>query len=277
MKIAGVVVLYNPDSRVQDNIKTYLDGVDVLFAVDNSSCNNKDLFCDEKIVYIANMENKGIAAALNIAAKRAIKKGYLWLLTMDQDSRFDVGGVEKMTAYLESRKDNNKIGLITPYHKTGENNPSSAAVDSPLVCMTSGNIINLLAFEKIGGFKEWLFIDSVDFEYCLNLRENGFDILRLNSVLLNHSLGTKSEKGIGKLKRQITEHSAARRYYITRNRLYINDMYRGVYPDFCKAENKSTKKEVLKIILFEKEKKAKLSAMLKGYKDYKKGIKGKMQ
>ena len=276
MKIAGVVVLYNPDSRVMDNIKTYLDGVDILYAVDNSACNNEKILTDKKIKYIANMENRGIAFALNTAAKRARKEGYSWLLTMDQDSRFQHGGIKQMLTFIEGQEDASDIGLITPYHKTEDKDPDTEHIDSPLVCMTSGNIINLAAHEKVGGFKEWLFIDSVDFEYCLNLRENGFSIIRLNKVILDHSLGTKAKKGMGPIKRSITEHSAVRRYYITRNRLYLNDMYREKYPEFCKTESKSTKREVLKIILFEKDKKLKLSAMLKGYKDYKKGIKGKM-
>ena len=35
MKIAAVVVLYNPDDNVQNNIKSYINGVDKVFAIDN--------------------------------------------------------------------------------------------------------------------------------------------------------------------------------------------------------------------------------------------------
>jgi len=36
MKVAGCVVIYNPDMSVVDNIKTYAPVVDHVFAVDNS-------------------------------------------------------------------------------------------------------------------------------------------------------------------------------------------------------------------------------------------------
>ena len=44
MKLAGVVVLYNPDINVEDNIRSYLDSVDVVYAVDNSISDNSERF-----------------------------------------------------------------------------------------------------------------------------------------------------------------------------------------------------------------------------------------
>ena len=44
MKLAGVVVLYNPDINVEDNIRSYLDSVDVVYAVDNSISDNTFVF-----------------------------------------------------------------------------------------------------------------------------------------------------------------------------------------------------------------------------------------
>ena len=40
MKLAGVVVLYNPDQKVIQNITSYINEVDVLYLVDNSSKDN---------------------------------------------------------------------------------------------------------------------------------------------------------------------------------------------------------------------------------------------
>lgn len=44
MKLAGVVVLYNPDQKVLDNISSYIDELDVLYLVDNSSVDNSKFF-----------------------------------------------------------------------------------------------------------------------------------------------------------------------------------------------------------------------------------------
>ena len=51
-------------------------------------------------------------------------------------------------------------------------------------------------------------------------------------------------------------------------------MYRERYPDFCNAEKGRTKREIKGIILCEKQKLKKLHAMLRGYIDYKRGVKG---
>lgn len=205
MKLAAVVVLYNPNKKIFGNIESYIGSVDVVYAVDNSSVDNSYYLKSEKIVYIPNRDNKGIAYALNVGAKRAIEDGYKWLLTMDQDSTFYSDGVEEMKQFLlNCKKDKSsdykydKIGLITPFHRTLFNEDVQLEeIDSPAVVMTSGNIINLDAYQKIGGFKDWMFIDAVDFDYCLNLRDHGYDIWRLPTVELKHNLGDVVFKTIG--------------------------------------------------------------------------------
>ena len=281
MKTAAVVVLYNPDNEVQENIKSYIDSVDVVYAVDNSLDDNSQKFSDEKIVYISNGDNLGIAYALNVGAKKAVEDGYEWLLTMDQDSRFDKDGVNQMKQFLLDSKnggngyDFEKIGLITPFHRTRFNEHEQIhEIDSPAVVMTSGNIISLKAYENIGGFKDWMFIDAVDFEYCLNLRDHGYDILRLPHIELKHNLGNVVFKTIGKRQMYSLNHSAMRRYYIVRNRHFFYDMYHERWPDFCNAEKARTSREAAKIVLCEKQKVRKLFAMLRGYIDYKRGVKG---
>lgn len=282
MKLAAVVVLYNPDNQVIENIKSYIDYVDVVYAVDNSSVDNKERFNLDKINYIPNGENLGIAYALNVGAKQAIADGFEWLLTMDQDSHFTDDGIDRMKNFILNCKQNpteqysyEKLGLITPFHRTKFNeNIVPEEIDSPAVVMTSGNIISLKAYQEIGGFKDWFFIDAVDFDYCLNLRDYGYDIWRLGNVILTHNLGDVVFKTIGKKEYYSLNHSPMRRYYIVRNRYYFLDMYMERYPAFCGAERGSTKVELKGILLCEKQKFKKLWAMYQGYRDYKKGIKG---
>ena len=40
VKIAGVVVLYNPDDNVRTNIDSYINELDILYVVDNSPIPN---------------------------------------------------------------------------------------------------------------------------------------------------------------------------------------------------------------------------------------------
>ena len=72
-------------------------------------------------------------------------------------------------------------------------------------------------------------------------------------------------------------HNPIRRYYIVRNNLYINSLYKNLYPEYCKRLLRIQKGQVKRIIVFEKNKFQKLRMMYKGYRDYKKGIKGKLE
>lgn len=291
MKIAGVVVLYNPDKNVRKNIDSYIDDLDMLYVVDNSPepNDNSKYYKGKKIKYISNHGNKGIAYALNVGAKEAIKEKSEWLLTMDQDSSFKDDSLSKMIGFLKELKTNNimssalnlkydNLGVISALQRTRLNKDEKLkGIDYPLVVMTSGNIINLDAYKKVGGFKDWLFIDAVDFEFCLNIKKHKYDIIQYNEAELNHNLGYINEYNFLGKTVYVTNHSAIRRYYITRNRHYLYDLYNEDFLDYCSIELGRTKKELLKIILFEDNKWNKIKAIYKGYKDYKRGIKGEMK
>ena len=101
MKLAGVVVLYNPDQKVIQNITSYINEVDVLYLVDNSSKDNSLLFTHEKAKYIPLHGNTGIAHALKVGATKAIDNGFHYLLTMDQDSMFEQNALKSMKSIID--------------------------------------------------------------------------------------------------------------------------------------------------------------------------------
>ena len=273
MNLCGVVVTYNPNEEVLENINTYIDELDKIYVIDNSTDNNEDLFKSKKITYISNGKNKGIAYALNKGISLACKDKFLYVLTMDQDSSFEKEGLKKFIKNIESFKEDN-IAIYSPLHKTPNDKLNENITDKSLVVMTSGNIINTDIWNKVGGFKEWLFIDGVDQEYCLNVQKNGYKIKIFNDIILKHKLGDISNKKILGHDFMITNHNYARRYFITRNRLYINKMYKDTFKEFCEKELENSKKEKIKIILFEKDKLKKLKYIRKAKKDFKNRIKG---
>lgn len=290
MKFAGVVVVFNLNDNIVDNINTYINYLDKLYVVDNSeNIDNSKIFSfNNKIKYIPNKKNLGIAAALNIGAKNATKDGYNWLLTMDQDSSFEKNSLKKMENFIIEMKKSkeisnllevkyDKVALVAPFYKLDPTYESTLGINFPLMVMTSGNLINLDIYKKIKGFKDWLFIDCVDFDYCLNLKKNGYEIVQLNNAVLNHHLGNNKTYKFLWMKKSSSNHSAIRRYYMVRNRHYIYDMYHEDFPYYCDLEIGRTKREAIKVLLFEKEKIKKIKYMIKGYKDYKNGKKGKFK
>ncbi len=274
MNLAAVVVFYNPSDANIQNIKKYEQSVDQLFIVDNSDDDITRYQDTKKIKYIKLHENKGIAYALNKGAKEAIAQGFNWLLTLDQDSQITKEIIGNLKKYLETH-DTKKIGLISPYHDIQTEEEIKGDEEEMIEVMTSGNIINLEAYQKIGGFKDWLFIDCVDTEYCMNLNVHGYKVLRLNKIKMKHQLGNLKIHTLFGKKYPCYNHGPIRRYYIVRNNLYINQMYHERYPDYCEHLLRVQKGQVKRILAFEKEKRKKLTMMYRGYKDFKKGIKGK--
>lgn len=278
--ISGVVVLYNPDETLLKNIESYIDDIDTLFAVDNSDDKNtaivKALLEHPKIHYIDNHGNQGIANALNVGVRSAIKRGDEWILTMDQDSQATPNMITTMLTSLETQN-NSKIALISPYHANKFFPISSETVPFTVVTtpMTSGNLLNLKAYKSTGPFLEKLFIDHVDTEYSLRLQQYGYQLIQANHAILLHN--------VGELKRHFlffksffsTNHSPVRKYYVYRNSSIILDLYQNIFPDYCKKLRARYWIDLFIVLFYEKQKFAKLRMMLRGYLDYKRGIFGK--
>ncbi len=276
MKLATIVVFYYPSDDNIKNINTYLDEVEKVFVVDNSDDDVIRLKSTKKIEYIKFYENKGIAKALNEGAKRARDLNFKWLLTLDQDSKITKKNISALKEFIENTKEK-RIGLVAPFQDIGlPHEKSDKEYEECLELMTSGSVINLEAYKKIGGFKDWLFIDCVDTDYCLNLLNHKYQVLRLNNVIMKHSLGDLTlHRFLGKTY-DCFNHNPIRRYYIVRNNLYIYEMYHDLYPEYCDHLIRCQKGQVKRILVFEKDKFKKLKMMYKGYKDYKNGVKGRL-
>lgn len=276
IKLAGIVTLYNPDEEVKQNILSYIDDINKLYVIDNTPTHkNESAFpIDDKIEYIFNGKNIGVSAALNLGAKKAIKEGYTHLLTMDQDSRFASDSVSNMKKFIENYKEEN-LGLVTPWHMINTNpEKPKTLVDYPLEVMTSGNIISLDAYAKIGGYKDELFIDSIDFDYCMNLTVHNYKVIRLNDVELKHDLGDIKIKHFLGRNFVCSNHNYLRRYYIVRNTLFISSIYNKDFPEYCYFLKKGLRGQLINIILFEKDKYRKIRNMYRGYKDFRRGVLG---
>ncbi|MXV17502.1 glycosyltransferase [Hufsiella ginkgonis] len=280
-KVEGVVVLFHPEGPVVDNIRSYAGELNRLYVVDNSP------HPDEAIVaslrdfpnckYLHNGSNDGIAAALNAAARFALDNRAAWLLTMDQDSRFETGAFIKLLDFT-LRQDPVATGLVSPFHHTKISVEPVAEVDEVLTIMTSGNLVSLYAWERTGGYDERYFIDAVDWDYCLRLNTGKFKVLRYNRAHLQHNLGNASPH-TSVTGKQVTalNYNKTRRYYITRNKLIIISRYLRRYPKFCYAVFKSLFRDLRHVLFYENMKAGKLQYMLKGLLHYLWGRTGRLK
>jgi rhamnosyltransferase len=281
-EIAATVVLYNPESNVVENINSFVDQVEKLYVVDNSKVLDnsilKKITSNNKIVYISNKSNLGIATALNIAANKAIKDGFEYLLTMDQDSKASEDMVQELKNSFQSF---DNLGIAVAEHV---NTDFPNIVDSykqhdkeVLFTITSGNLLSLAAFKSVGGFMDKLFIDHVDHEYCLRLNKNKYKVVKTNRAILYHRLGNQSQKKIFNWIFYPSHHPPIRLFYRTRNRFYVDKLYKKIFPDYVKTDRRNFVRELIEIIAFEKNVYQKIKMIVLGFINYKKNYFGEYQ
>jgi rhamnosyltransferase len=278
--IAGLVVLYNPDQNVIRNIQSYINQLSILYVVDNSEvCKNKiietiNAYNNSK--YIFNGENLGIAKALNIGVEEAIKDGFKFLFTFDQDSKATPEMIETITRFLDEN-DYSSIGILSPFQDNkGYKEPPSKKITRLSNIATSGNLLILDAYKQVGPFLDKLFIDYVDVEYCLRLNDSGFRVIRINDAILKHNLGSIVKRRFLFRKVAVTNHSPLRLYYRTRNRFYVLRKYKYKFPLFSMYNFFRLFLETLKVVCFENERIEKIRMMIKGYSHYRKNNFGKL-
>ncbi len=272
MKICAIVIWYNPNENMWKNIERYLPFVNKCIIVDNSKRSNINLIKSEikKIIYITNKDNFGIAKALNQGCELAQKMKFDWVLTMDQDCYFEK---KEIVGYFKEakrihKKDNKSVSFSPNWNSSPIK--KNEKVDSVI---TSGNLLKLDAWKKIGKFNEKLFIYLVDTFFGYSLKREGFMQYQIKNIKMKWNVfdDYKTKKILRKkIILRINENPNVK-YYIARNYLEL----KKVFPEYQK-DLFFIYRLVLKIILFEKNKVENLKMIWRGYRDFKKGKFGKL-
>ncbi len=275
MNIAAAIILYHPDENWFQNTRAFKSKIEKLYIIDNTE-SNPTLFKNytpafENLTYLHDGKNKGISLRLNEVSKQAIKEGYDWLLTMDQDSSFDEEMLNKYFKCIKCFKEKEKVSMFGVSYtkevfKKGDCNPIAL---NHLI--TSGSVLNLKSIEEIGYFDEKLFIDEVDFEYCLRSVFKGFQIIQFANIFLTHNLGEtsyhRSFKNIKLTSRAL--HSPLRIYYMTRNFLYVKSKYRKTFPEEINLRRKILLNRLKNNILYNKKRYQVIKYILRALEDFK--------
>lgn len=292
-EIACIIISYNIGKDIYKCYNSIKSQVDKVIIVDNGSNEEtikelKNISQDINTNVIFNKENLGIAAALNIGIKEAEHLGYNWVLTMDNDSEATNGMVKCMIDTYNSvdKIEADNIVSIAANHLERAYQDVNHIIYSKSgisdytyekLVITSGDLVKTEIFNKIGYFNEEYFIDSVDHEFCIRILKNNKKIIKINNALLKHKIGDGISKKIFFKTIHSSNHSPIRRYYITRNAMYLYKNHKDINIKYIKRTRIMLLKTFIKIILLENNKKNKMKYMIKGYRDYKKGYLGKIR
>jgi rhamnosyltransferase len=274
-RIGAVVVTYQPDSDVFENLKLIAVQVDLLIIVDNgSSAVFRSLlqpFLNTQVVLIRHPENLGIATGFNAGIRKLIEGGCQYVFTFDQDSQIPINFIQNMVqSFYKAEQRFDKIGVLMPmwHDSTHVNAPVfSKEIREVRQGISSGSIYSVNVFNEIGFFADHYFIDGVDIEFCLRCQTQNWRVLQDTSIMIEHSLGQEEIVNLFGLQFPIVVHSAFRKYFIARNRVlnYRKYALRNVkwfFEDFWIFI-----RELFHIFAYEKEKLNKLRHTLIGIQD----------
>jgi rhamnosyltransferase len=280
-RVAAVVVLYRPTENVLTNVDSYRDQVDTVIAIDNTEVPDQQFVArleDRGVIYASLGSNKGIAAALNEGCRRARALGFDWALTLDQDSTATPGMVTRLSDCVELGESAGRIAIVAPIWQQVGGLPETIAEGHVELdgALTSGSLTNLFAFEELDGFREDLFIDRVDSEYCLRARRHGWRILQQRDAVLLHRMGDLRRVAFP-VGFWVTDYSPLRRYYMIRNLLEVRREYGREFPAWMAIERHYWPRELVKIVLAETHRYRKARMMIRGWLDYRRGQFGKYE
>ena len=274
MNIPAGIVLYRPDmDRLRENLEAICPQAAAVICVDNGSDNREEitrLLAEyPQTILIANESNVGIAKALNQICRRAADDGYGYVVTLDHDS---VCPADMIAAYEEHLTED--AGLLCPVIKDRNHDLGTKGGEEPVTeiteCITSASLVNLAAWEAVSGFDESMFIDGVDFDFCDRIRKKGYRIYRVNRVVLLHEIGNITVRRFLFWPVRVKNHGAFRKYYIARNTMVLARK-RGGAGRIAKSYAQVAK-QYLMVLLYEDNKKEKLSSVRRGFIDGRKAV-----
>lgn len=224
--IAAGIVLYNPEKdRLIENINAIKSQVQKIYLIDNASDNRKDIEAIvrlyPKCFLIRNKENQGVASALNQIFSIAQAEGYGWLLTLDDDSVCSTDMIAQLMKYTNI----SQIGIICPRAVDDKIDIAETKIYEEYEfvndCITAGALTNIKVWQEVGKFDEKMFIDFVDIEFCVRVRQLGYMICRVNRTKVHQRYGDiKGAISIFGKKMYLFGYSPLRVYYSVRNQIY---------------------------------------------------------
>ena len=273
MKILATIILYEPNFETLNKFLSVINHSAEVLLLDNSLKSNKSLISNFTHYHFFS-KNKGLAYAKNFAIDYAKKNNFTHITFFDQDSNIDKDFFFELSKIIKNNNDDifgpnildikNKkylpLGQINSFFKKNDSEDFIKKKVDHII--SSGMTVKLSVFEKKGIFNDQLFIDYVDYEWCLR-KKNLYKIYVYKCLILHHSIGNKIIKFF---KLNIYIHDNKRTFYQIRNIFWIlrlNEIKRSIIL-----------KEILVLIthkllalFFVKKKLEYLGYVFKGFKD----------
>ncbi len=257
VKLAAVIILFHPEvNSLLDNIAHFVKDVDLLIVYKNSK--ETILYPEEYVSKIKEMgtgENRYIAKALNECIDYCVQENYDYLLTMDQDSRWDDFTLFKKEVEELQEKDT----VMYAPNVNGIYPTLKGRLEVETV-ITSGSLCNVPLIKRLGGFREDYKIYWVDSEFCHWAHLCGYKIKVFTHYNLNQHFGNEVKTRGGFI---CANYSPIVYYFMFRNMIWMRREYAST--PSLKCIGYTSLFYIRGILLGERKKMEKLSMILKGF------------
>jgi rhamnosyltransferase len=273
--VAAIVVSFEPDEGFRARLEAMVPQVGITLVIDNSvnetaQARVAKLCADLECGCVINRSNLGVAEALNQGIELAGAAGVQYVVTMDQDSMPNATMVRELyRVMVAGARSGVSIGIVAPTtfdkYQTPQPLPANVSPWSEIsLAITSGAMISMEVFRSLGLFRSEFFIDGIDQEFCLRLRQHGRRIVRAHAAVLQHRLGSPTIHRMLGMRFIPTNHSPDRRFFIARNTVWIARLFVFAETDIVVSLIWKLFKNALLIAVFEDDKIQKLWATARG-------------
>lgn len=207
MKISVLMSIYNEsDNQIRESVESILNQTftefEFIIIIDNPKMVNVkeilDSYHDERIKYVFNKKNIGLAMSMNKASKIATGKYYA---RMDAD---DISAIDRLAIEYEYLEKNVEIDLVcSTYHYIDENGQIANFICSeidfnyledvlPLINMIHHPTIMIKSslFHELGGYRD--FPCTQDYDLWLRMLFKGCKMQKIENDLLSYRIRLNS-------------------------------------------------------------------------------------
>ncbi len=244
--VHAVVVTFNPQKDVLSAELLELSlQVHRIWVIDNASVDPVSdwigrLGLSAKLELLELAENMGVGFAQNTGIRHARSAGATHVLILDQDSQPSPGMVNSLLIQCQRLEATGvQVAAVAPvyadshegaasdflrlskYGFVRKSHLSTSDVEEADFLISSGCLMSVNVFDRIGFMDEKLFIDHVDTEWCIRAQSKGYCLFGVPAARMTHTLGEKRTRIWFLRWRNVPYHAPFRYYYILRNSLLM--------------------------------------------------------
>ncbi|CAJ0865951.1 hypothetical protein R77567_01981 [Ralstonia sp. LMG 32965] len=280
LKSGATFVTFCPTQAQLASIAAAARLFDAVVVVDNSSVSDAALshsFRLPNVQLLQNANRGGIAGAFNRGVEVLLESGIDRVYFFDQDSVVPPDYRQVMDEALDDAPKACMIGpkiydinlrAFSPRYQvsrwTYRADPVPESAYALIPCsflISSGSVVTREALTACGPFREDYFIDDVDTEYCLRAAQLGVSVFINPRAVLNHAIGEREEHRFLGVRIRPSHHGALRRYYRCRNGISLSLRHARHSPAFLIHNQKRLAHEIIGVLLYERRKWKKLTAI----------------